>query len=131
MTSHLTLAAALVLLGGAAVAQTTPAMPPAGGAAVPTAMQPGQIRAEQLIGEDVYNAANEEIGEIEDLVIDPRSGTVVAVLIELEGALGLAQRHIAVPLSRVQMSGNDRITLNASAEEIKAMPSYQHQRRPR
>ena len=36
----------------------------------------GQIRAKDLIDRDIHSSDNVEIGEVEDLVIDPASGRI-------------------------------------------------------
>ena len=123
MSKCITLAAGLIVRAGAAAAQAPVVMPPG--------LQPGQTRASQLIDEDVYDARNEEIGEIEDLIIDVGTGTVVGAVIEIEGSVGVPQRYISVPLSRMQIGRDNRITITATADEIKAMANYEFQRRQR
>lgn len=51
-------------------------------------------RASQIIGTDVKNAADESIGNIEDLVIDYQSGEVLAVVVATGGFLGIGDRNL-------------------------------------
>jgi len=60
--------------------------------------QPDQFRSTNLRGTRVYGANNENIGEINDVLIN-RSGHVVAVLIGVGGFLGIGEKDVAVPMS--------------------------------
>ena len=56
-------------------------------------------RASQVIGLNVKNATDETIGEVEDLVLDLKSGEILAVVISSGGFLGMADTLSAVPVS--------------------------------
>ncbi len=56
-------------------------------------------RASQVIGLNVKNATDETIGEVQDLVLDMKSGEILAVVISSGGFLGLADTLSAVPVS--------------------------------
>jgi sporulation protein YlmC with PRC-barrel domain len=71
-----------------------------------TQMTTGHMRASDLIGQDVVDAANKDIGEIEDVVLD-RSGKIVAFVIEFDDLPGIGDREIAVPLSAIQIDPAD------------------------
>ncbi|MFL5132390.1 MAG: PRC-barrel domain-containing protein [Microvirga sp.] len=60
--------------------------------------QPDQFRSTNLRGTRVYGANNENIGEINDVLIN-RSGQVVAVIIGVGGFLGIGEKDVAVPMS--------------------------------
>ena len=59
-------------------------------------------RASQVMGLNVKNAADETIGEIEDLVIDMKAGKILAVVISSGGFLGVADTLSAVPVSALR-----------------------------
>ncbi|MXQ09969.1 PRC-barrel domain-containing protein [Microvirga makkahensis] len=56
----------------------------------------GVLRTSDLIGRNVAGSGNEDIGEIEDIILDSK-GQIAAFVIEVEEALGLGDREIAVP----------------------------------
>jgi sporulation protein YlmC with PRC-barrel domain len=56
-------------------------------------------RASQVLGLNVKNAGDETIGEVKDLVLDMKSGDVLAVVISSGGFLGMADTLSAVPVS--------------------------------
>jgi sporulation protein YlmC with PRC-barrel domain len=68
------------------------------------------VRVSQLIGMDVRNHENEDIGDIEDLVIDPKSGQIRYAAISMGGFLGLGDELFAVPWKavKVRVEADDR-----------------------
>lgn len=59
-------------------------------------------RASEVIGQNVKNAGDETIGEVEDLLVDMKTGTVHAVVISSGGFLGMADALSAVPVSALR-----------------------------
>lgn len=64
---------------------------------------PAHFLADDLEGEDVYGARNEEIGEIEDIVL-AADGTVAAVVIEVGGFLGIGQKDVLVDWNALEIA---------------------------
>jgi sporulation protein YlmC with PRC-barrel domain len=60
----------------------------------------GEWRASKLAGVDVYNDANEKIGDINDVILD-RSGKVANVVLGVGGFLGLGEHNVAVAFDRL------------------------------
>lgn len=80
------------------------------------------MRAEQLIGKDVYGSQGEQIGEIEDIVIN-KQGKAKAALLDVGGFLGIGGKRVAVPFDRLNMQG-DRIIAGMSKDQIRGLPEY-------
>ena len=59
------------------------------------------LTASRLKGLDVYNSRGEDIGDIDELLID-HSGKVEAVVVGVTDALGIVERNIAVPLDQIE-----------------------------
>lgn len=57
------------------------------------------IPAKRVNGASVYNQAGEEIGKIEDIAIDKRSGKVAYAILSFGGFLGLGEKHQPLPWS--------------------------------
>ncbi len=139
MTSSrvVTLASALVLACSSLVlAQTTP--PPAPPQSPPAARtqngqplwyshQADEMRASKLIGTNVVNAANETIGEINEIVLG-KDGKVAAVIIGVGGFLGIGEREVAVSFSSLQMRRDQRnnlvLTMDATKDSLKTAPAW-------
>ncbi len=58
-------------------------------------------RASKLMGLDVYNEANEKLGDINELILD-KSGKVNAVVIGVGGFLGMGEHDIAVTMDKLK-----------------------------
>lgn len=113
--------AAILAIMAAALAQAPVAAQ--GSLAIP----PGHLRAEQLLDRDVFSTDGVEIGEVEDLIIDPADGRVSMVVIELESRLGLAQKYVSVPLDRLRAApGERRLAVNMASAEIRSLPAVQY-----
>lgn len=97
------LAAALLataLLCGTALAQTPNANK---AAAADTKHKEGEWRASKLVGVNVYNEANEKIGDINDVILD-KSGRVENVVLGVGGFLGMGEHYVAVAYDRLKWS---------------------------
>jgi sporulation protein YlmC with PRC-barrel domain len=55
-------------------------------------------RASQVMGVSVINTADENMGEVKDLVLDMKNGEILAVIISSGGFLGVADTLSAVPV---------------------------------
>lgn len=78
-----------------------------------TQMQPGQWRASQLEGLDVYNQNNEKIGDISEMLVD-QSGKIQAVVIGVGGFLGIGERDVALQFDQVRFVMEPRANATAS-----------------
>ena len=61
----------------------------------------GQWRASKLVGVDVYNEANEKIGDISDVIVD-KSGKVENVVLGVGGFLGMGEHYVAVAYDKLK-----------------------------
>ncbi len=122
-----------------------PATPPAAQTA-PAQTAPmaatGQWRASKLIGVNVYNQQDENLGEINELIIDS-SGRVAGAGIGVGGLLGIGERDVMVPMDRLKFANEggtrttgaagsdrqwypDRAVMNANKDQLKNMPEFKY-----
>jgi sporulation protein YlmC with PRC-barrel domain len=92
-----------------------------------TASKQGQqamvdMRASRIIGRDVHNAQGKELGEISDLVVDMNANRIQYAILQRGGVLGIGDKAYAIPVSRFTTSGDRRLTLNLSEDQIKGSP---------
>lgn len=114
--------------GGEAMAQSKTA--PGGQAGTSAAGEAwyGRFSAEELIGKNVVNEKGEEIGDIEDVVIDPTDRSMYAVL-SVGGVLGFGDQNIAMPFDQLRLGAGDAILMSEqSKEELKELPAYDEER---
>ena len=81
------------------IARHRPRPPPA--ASSDKMMLKGNWRASKLMGLDVYNEANEKLGDINELILD-KNGKVNAVVIGVGGFLGMGEHDIAVTMDKLK-----------------------------
>jgi sporulation protein YlmC with PRC-barrel domain len=87
-----------------------------------------QIAASTYIGQSVYNASDESIGEIND-VIFTKDGSVEAAVIGVGGFLGIGEKNVAVPLDTINVaevpnSDDLKLTTQETADTLKAAPEF-------
>lgn len=97
--------AGTALLATVAFAQsptvTTDKAAPAATATTTTTTASGEWRASKMSGLKVYNDANENIGSINDLLMD-KTGTVKIAVIGVGGFLGMGEHLVAVPYDKLK-----------------------------
>jgi len=74
---------------------------PAAAASTTTTTASGQWRTSKMDGIKVYNDANENIGSINDLLMD-KSGNIKIAVIGVGGFLGLGEHLVAVPYEKLK-----------------------------
>ena len=99
--------AGTALLATAAFAQaptaTTDKAAPAATATTTTTSASGEWRTSKMDGLKVYNEANENIGTINDLLMD-KSGAVKIAVIGVGGFLGMGEHLVAVPFEKLKFA---------------------------
>jgi sporulation protein YlmC with PRC-barrel domain len=84
--------------------------------------------ASTIIDKPVVNAANETIGDVNDLVTDNK-GRIVAVLIGAGGFLGIGEKDVAIPYESLKLARdeNDNVTVIAdlTKDQLASAPDYQ------
>ena len=80
---------------------------------------------------DVVNAKNEDIGTVEDLVIDRRTGRVDYAILSMGGFLGMGEKRHAVPFQALQSDPkNDRFVLDTPKDRLEKAPAFDPNDRP-
>jgi hypothetical protein len=75
---------------------------------------PSFLRARDLLGRDVLDAAGTELGTIEDIVIDAKDGTCAYAIVAFGGFLGLGDRLYPVPFGALRPARGDTFLLDVS-----------------
>jgi len=88
--------------------------------------QGSDIRASKLIGARVANAANETVGDINEVILG-KDGKVAAVVIGVGGFLGMGEREVAVEFSSLRLKqdgGKTVVTIDATKDALKTAPEW-------
>lgn len=88
-----------------------------------------RCKASQLIGSDITNTKNENLGTIEDIVLDSSNHTIAYAVVAFGGFLGFGDKYHAMPwrLLEISQRGTDdvpRTTLGLDRETLKAAPGF-------
>lgn len=67
----------------------------------PHTRRPNTVRASRILGTSVVNGSGEDVGKIEDVVLDVHRATVAYAVLSFGGILGIGHRHFAVPWGKL------------------------------
>jgi sporulation protein YlmC with PRC-barrel domain len=81
------------------------------------------MKASELIGEDVYSANDERIGEVDDVVVS-KSGKQPMAVIGVGGFLGIGEKKAAVPVDQLKVQGDKIVASGLTKESLKAQAEY-------
>jgi sporulation protein YlmC with PRC-barrel domain len=83
------------------------------------------ISATTIIGDTVRNAAGEDLGEIEELMIDLDHNQVAYAVVGFGGFLGIGEKLFAVPMSALALDApNHEFILDVSRETLENAPGF-------
>jgi sporulation protein YlmC with PRC-barrel domain len=106
---------------------TSTLQPGAEQAAVTDAARPqSQLTGDDLMGMRVFGAEGEEIGEVNDVIVDA-SGVVEAVVIDVGGFLGIGGHRVAVDFARtsfVEDAGMRAIQIAFTEDALRGQAQY-------
>ncbi len=98
-----------------------------------TASSTHAIRASKLIGKDVTNAQGQNLGEIDDLVIDTANGNVDYAVLSFGGLMGLGDKLFAYPLEQFKSGvgkDGDKLVLNVDKKMLEGAPGFEKKNWP-
>jgi hypothetical protein len=78
-----------------------------------SAHKEGEWRAFKLVGVNVYNEANEKIGDINEVILD-KAGKVENVVLGVGGFLGMGEHYVAVAYDKLKWSNQPPRSTTAS-----------------
>jgi sporulation protein YlmC with PRC-barrel domain len=86
---------------------------------------PRLMGADTLLGEDVYNRQDEDLGDIKEIMLDMRGGRVAYAVLSFGGFLGVGEKLFAVPWSALTLDTvNKRFILDISKERLENAPGF-------
>ena len=86
---------------------------------------PALMGAHTLIGDGVVNAAEEDLGDIKEIMLDMNTGQVAYVVLAFGGLFGMGEKLFAVPWQALHLdTANKRMVLNVEKEKLKKAPGF-------
>jgi sporulation protein YlmC with PRC-barrel domain len=80
--------------------------------------------AEDVRGRKVLDKAGEEIGEVDDLLIDDRENKVRFLQVASGGFLGIGETKFLIPVEAITAVQSDAIQVDQARERIAGAPRY-------
>ena len=142
-------ALALIFATSSALAQTSPTSP-SPGTAMPASsdtglkmadtatmklrfvnVKPADIMSSKLVGTTVYNNKNENVGEVEDLVIE-NGKTLTGVVVSVGGFLGMGESYVVLDPSTLTFSdkdGKSAVHADSDKDTLKNAPKFEYSKK--
>jgi sporulation protein YlmC with PRC-barrel domain len=77
-----------------------------------------------IVGKKVENPQGENLGNIEEVVIDAATGDLAYAVLAFGGFLGLGEKLFALPWSTLKQAANDTFTVPLTEAQIKKAPGF-------
>jgi sporulation protein YlmC with PRC-barrel domain len=82
----------------------------------------------KIVGLDIYNKDNKDIGTIKDIALNP-NGRASAYIVSVGGFLGMGEHYVAVNPEAVNVTYKDskwHADMNATADQLKSAPEFKY-----
>lgn len=83
------------------------------------------LSASSLASDHIYNYKEKKIGDIKDIMINLKEGTVEYVVVAFGGLLGFGDKYFAIPWSLFHVDEEHKcMRLNLDEKKLKEMPGF-------
>ncbi len=83
------------------------------------------ISAEKVIGTNVYNTAGDSLGNINDVMIDKKSGRIAYAVMSFGGFLGMGERYHPLPWPTLKYDTRQGgYVVGLTKEQLEQAPTY-------
>jgi sporulation protein YlmC with PRC-barrel domain len=90
-----------------------------------TSQEPTVLSATTVIGDRVVNPQGEDLGKIEEVMLDINDDRIAYAVLSFGGFLGLGDKLFAVPWGALQLDAeNHRFVLDESKERLQNAPGF-------
>src|ERR1700745_568840 len=126
--------ALMTTVASAQAPQPVPAAPrqaPGPAAQIHTNLPADSVTVTHWYKQNVYDPADNKIGEIMDVLVD-RDGKVTALILGVGGFLGMGEKDVAVPFNAVQGTNKHNnkwyLVMNATKDTLKNSKGFKYDR---
>ena len=86
----------------------------------------GVVPASKIIGETVVNRQSENVGKIDELVIDAKKNRIMYAVLSFGGFMGMGNKLFAMPWEAFEFSSTEnKLILDVDKEKLKAAPGFE------
>lgn len=83
------------------------------------------VKASSIIGTDVVNPKGDNLGDVKEVVIDPRTGKIAYAVVSFGGFLTMGEKLFAIPFSALEYNhAENEYVLDVSKEKLEAAPGF-------
>lgn len=83
------------------------------------------LTASRITGSRVTNRAGEDLGKLEDLMLDLDRGRVAYAILSFGGFMGMGDKLFAIPIQALKQDGDrGRFLLDVDKERLKNAPGF-------
>jgi sporulation protein YlmC with PRC-barrel domain len=83
------------------------------------------IAADKVLGATIYNSSGDNLGSIQDIMIDQKSGNVAYAIMSSGGFLGIGSRHYPLPWLMLKYDTNlGGYIVDVDSAQLKGAPAY-------
>jgi sporulation protein YlmC with PRC-barrel domain len=95
-----------------------------GDAAANLSQLDGLLRVSNLTDDQVVNANDDDLGQVEDWIVDLRQGMLQFGVVDFGGFLGIAENTVAVPWDQftISASGDNNLMLDVTEDTLRNAP---------
>ena len=109
-----------------AQAEAPPATPPPTEAVIP-AQKPDEVRADTMIGMDVYDTEGNKVGTVKDILFNGQ-GQATGVVLSVGGVLGLGAKQVGLQWSEVDIQPDAQVAkVQYNKDQLEAAPDFKTQ----
>jgi sporulation protein YlmC with PRC-barrel domain len=93
---------------------------------------PNVLSTSALLGDSVVNRAGENLGKIEEIMLDLEKGRVAYAVLSLGGFLGMGEKLFAIPFEALKLdSSRENFTFDINKDKMKNAPSFDKNHPPK
>jgi len=81
------------------------------------------LGTDEIVGKSVVSQQGEEIGTIDEVVMDTNSQQQLAV-IDVGGFLGIGEKSVAISFDQLELSDDGRVQSDLTRETLQSQPEY-------
>ncbi len=86
---------------------------------------PNVLSTTAIIGDSIVNRAGENLGKIEELMLDLEKGRVAYAVLSFGGVMGISEKLYVIPFEALKLDASrEHFTLDVDKEKLKNAPSF-------
>jgi len=92
---------------------------------------PNVLSTAAILGDSVVNRTGENLGKIEELMLDLEKGRVAYAILSFGGFLGMGEKLFAIPFEALKLDpSREHFTLDVDKDKLKNAPGFDRNHPP-